>query len=276
MIVQVWGRPAATLVCAGGFAFIGERAWLNEKIFAVDTDAMCEEMSRVYEGDRFVATIPGQTFWMEKGKLVRVDEMTPFLRSAPPEEWPARTRAERGSVPDYAPATGRRSCSSQERGELDAALREFAGTLVGGVTFKSLHSLLSSEVPGRHLTFAFALRHEGSDERLVFEYEPSSCSFRSTASPDPERDYLAGLSCWASDLLAVLQGKLGPIAIQFGRATLWNAHPRRFRFDIFDDLYRASHPLRRPQSFLRTYEESWKKASATPAVIRAHRIPGGQ
>jgi hypothetical protein len=271
MIVRAWGQPVATLVCAGGFAFTGERAWLNERIFAVDTGALCDEMSRAYEGARFDAPTPGQTFWMENGRLARVEESTAFLRALPREEWPARKRAARGPLPDYGPATGRRSFSAQEREELESALRSFAATLVGGVTFKSLHSLLSAEVRGRRLALVFALRHDGPEGRLVFEYEPSSCSFRPVATADPEGSYLAGLSCWATDLLAILRGELGPIAIQFGRATLWNALPGRFRFDVFDDLYRASHPLRRPEAFLRIYERLWRMIPATPAVIRAHR-----
>jgi len=274
MIVAGWGCPAATLVCAGGFAFTGERAWLNERVFSVDADAMCGEMARACAPGRFVAATPGQTFSMEGGSLVRVDEASAFLRPAPREEWPPRRRAAGRVIPDYAPATGQRSCSLQERQELEAALDAFAATLVGGVTFKSLHSLLSAELPGRRLTLAFAVRHDGSADRLVFAYEPSSCSFSAVASKEPERSYLAGLSCWASDLLAVLRGELGPIAIQFGRATLWNALPRRFRFDIFDDLYRTSHPLRRPEAFLRTYEALWKAASATPVVLRTARASG--
>jgi hypothetical protein len=272
MTLEGWGEPAATLVCAGGFAFTGARAWLNERVFSVDADAMCEQMSRLHSGGRFVAARPGHTFWMENGCVARVNEATPFLRILPRERWPTRTRSGSGEVPDYEPATARRAFSADDRRELEAALRELAATLVGGLTFRSLHSIMHVEARDRRLTFAFALRQGDAGERLVFEYEPSSCSFRPGDPQDPERGYLAGLSCWASDLLAVLRGELGPIGILFGRATLWNALPGRFRFDIFEDLYRASHPLRRPEAFLRTYERLWRGTSANSTVIRARRV----
>jgi hypothetical protein len=269
LIGKEWGAPAAMLMCAGGFAFHGDRAWLNERVFSVDADAVCEEMSRTHAHGRFVAARPGQTFWMERGQLVRVDETTAFLRPMPRDQWPLRKKASSTVVRDYAPATGRRALSSEEREQLETALDGFAGTLVGGITFKSLHSLLVTEAPGRELTFAFALRHGDSGERLVFEYAPSSCSFRPSASRDPEGTYVAGLACWASDLLAVFRGELGPIGIMFGRATLWNALPQRLRFDLFEDLYRVSHPLSRPAAFLRTYTALWKRVAATSPVILA-------
>jgi hypothetical protein len=266
MIVRAWGAPAATLLCAGGFAFTGERAWLNERVFTVDPEAICEAMARGRPGV-FAVALPGQTFAMKDGRLLGVDEATPFVRTRPREEWPPRKRRPGVATVDYAPASGRRVCSSDDRRELETTLDAFAGTLVGGATFRSLHSLLCGEARGRRVTFAFALRHDGG-ERLVFEYEPSGCRFRSVDCPDPEGTYLAGLSCWASDLLSILRGELGPIAIQLGRATLWNALPQRFRFEIFDDLYRESHPLRRPTAFLRTYEGLWKSVASTEVVIR--------
>jgi hypothetical protein len=272
MLLRAWGDPAATLVCAGGFAFTGERSWLNQRIFSVDAETLCAEMSRAYEGARFVATRPGQTFWMAGGRLSGMQDTAPFLRTAPRERWPSRTRTGAGAIVDYSPATGRRGLSAHEEKELEHALDGLAATILGGVTFKSLHSLLACELPDRRLTFAFALRRGDAGERLVFEYEPSGCSFRRAASREPERTHLAGLSCWATDLLAVLRGELGPIAIQLGRATVWNALPRRFRFDVFDDLYRASHPLRHPEAFLRNYERRWSEASSVPVVVRAHRV----
>src|SRR5262249_32081043 len=66
-----------------------------------------------------------------------------------------------------------------------------------------------------------------------------------------------GFSCYGERawlVLAVLEGELGPLALSFGRSFPWNALPRRFQFDVFGELYRVSHPLRRPAAFLRNYE----------------------
>ena len=103
----------------------------------------------------------------------------------------------------------------------------------------------------------------------MFEYVPTRCGFAHTDGANPRTDYLAGLECWASDLLAVLEGALGPIALTYGRARLWNALPQRFHFDIFGELYRVSHPLRRPDEYARTYQRAWQAVAATVPTIAA-------
>ncbi len=139
--------------------------------------------------------------------------------------------------------------------------------------FRGLCSLLVSETD-RTPTFAFALRTgDGPAERtLTFSYEPTACRFAQSISETPRGTYLAGLACWATDLLAVLRGELGPIALTFGRARLWNALPQRFHFDIFGELNRVSHPLRRPAESARTYERLWQNCpKADPIITRRNQ-----
>ena len=271
LITTVWGTPAAVLMCAGGFVFQGERAWLNQRVFCVDNPAVCQLMSQLYPKTQFHATRPGQTFWMEGHRLKRVFDDTPFLTTTPPETWTARGsirgKDERTDILDYAPATGRREMESAETALLEQRLQEFAGSLVGGTTFKSLHSLLHDQATGRIPTFAIAVRDGNGGERRVYEYVPSACAFvRGTANA--EETYLAGIECWGTDLLAILGGDLGPIALSFGRARLWNALPDLFIFDLFAELYRMSHPLRRPAEYLRTYQRLWaRSANVTPVIL---------
>jgi hypothetical protein len=128
-----------------------------------------------------------------------------------------------------------------------------------------LMSLLASELPDRKPTFALVVRH--GDACTVFEYAPTACDFV-PGDPAPREAYLAGLECWAADLLAVLDGELGPIALTFGRARLWNAAPQRFHFDLFSELHRLCHPLRRPAEFLRTYRRLLAPhVAASPAIF---------
>jgi hypothetical protein len=149
---------------------------------------------------------------------------------------------------------------------LEQRLQEFAGSLVGGTIFKGLYSLLHDQATGRVPTFALAVRN--GDERRVYEYVPSACAFVRGAE-NPEKTYLAGMECWGSDLLAILGGDLGPIALNFGRARLWNALPDRFVFDLFAEFHRVSHPLRRPAEYLRTYQRLWaENASVQPVIFR--------
>lgn len=271
VITSAWGTPAAILMCAGGFTFQGERTWLNQRVFCVDNAVVCQQMSKLYPKEQFHVTRPGQTFWMEGHRLKRVFDDTPFLTTAPPETWPARGptggKDETTDVLDYAPATGRREMESGENALLEQRLQEFAGSLVGGTIFKGLYSLLHDQATGRIPTFAVALRDGSGDERRVYEYVPSACAFvRGTANP--KETYLAGIECWGTDLLAVLGGDLGAIALNFGRARLWNALPERFLFDLFGELHRTSHPLRRPAEYLRTYQRLWaRSANVAPTIF---------
>jgi hypothetical protein len=67
----------------------------------------------------------------------------------------------------------------------------------------------------------------------------------------------------------VLAGELGPIALTFGRARLWNALPGRLRFDMFPDLHRVSHPLRKPDAYYAIYERLWQRAKDTQPIYDA-------
>jgi len=269
LITTLWGTPAAMMTCAGGFAFHGDKAWLNERVFCVDTEAVCAMMTRVYKKEKFVAAIPGQTFVLVANKLNAIEPSTPFLTTAPREAWPSRKKLDAGAPPDYAPATGRRTLVEGELDELGARLGALAASLVGGALFKSLFSLLASELPDRKPTFVIVAR--SGDDRHVFEYVPARCAFERVADDQPEATYLAGLTCWAADLVAVLDGALGPIALTYGRARLWNALPRRFQFDPFGELYRVSHPLSRPAAYARTYERAWQAVASTAPMIHTRR-----
>jgi hypothetical protein len=231
-------------------------------------------MSKVYPKEQFHATRPGQTFVMEGHRLKRVFDSAPFLTTVPPEAWPSRNKDDSADIQDYAPATGRREMERGEYAVLEERLQEFAGALVGGTIFRGLYSLLQEHAKGRIPTFVFALRDSGNNERHLYEYVPSECAFvrGHQRTPTPEKTYLAGMECWGADLLAILGGDLGPIALNFGRARLWNASPDRFVFDIFSDLHRFSHPLRRPGEYLRTYRSIWaRNKNVEPAVFHIQR-----
>src|SRR5262249_34887021 len=132
--------------------------------------------------------------------------------------------------------------------------------------FRGLQSLLDDQAKGRVPTFAVALRDNGAGERRVYEYVSSACAFvRGTANA--EETYLAGIECWATDLLAILNGELGPIALSFGRARLWNALSEQFLFDFCSDLYRMRHPLRSAAEYLRAYQRLWTRSANTVPTI---------
>ncbi|MEP6863271.1 MAG: MBL fold metallo-hydrolase [Deltaproteobacteria bacterium] len=265
LITTIWGTPAAMVMCAGGFSFAGERAWLDRRVFCVDADQVVANMTKLYPKEKFFAGVPGQTFVMKANKLVAVETHTPWLATEPRETWPSRAKAP-AAIPDYTPATGRRELAAGELDRLATQLDELAGSLVGGGTFRSLHSLLATECGDRLPTFAIVVRD--GEQRHAFEYRATECRF--VASTRPDAAYLAGIEVWASDLVAVLDGAIGPIALTFGRARLWNALPERFSFEIFPELHRLSHPLRRPAAYAKTYDRLWTATRATMPVFK-HR-----
>jgi hypothetical protein len=265
LIETVWGTPQAMVTCAGGFAFTGEKAWLNERVFCVDTEQVCALMGNVYKKEKFYSGVPGQTWIQRAGKLHKVESAQPFLATAARDSWPSRAKAA-GEPRDYAPATGRRALDAGELDRLRTRLAELAGSLVGGAVFRGLASLLASECGDRRPTFALVVRDDGA--RRCFEYAPHACAF-SEGAADAERTYVAGLECWATDLLAVLDAALGPIALTFGRARVWNSLPGRLNFEIFNDLHRFSHPLRRPREYLALYERLLAPVRDTAPVIFA-------
>jgi hypothetical protein len=268
MISTYWGPPRAMIASAGGFSFYGQRAWLNQRIFCVDMVRVCKAMDDIFPPQRFFATRPGQTFHMEDNRLVRVDEDTPFLCTAPREEWPQRGRAPVKDIPDYEPATGRHELGHRELDRLRHRLNELAGALFGGPLFKGLYSLFGVEAEGRPTSFVFWLRNGTPKDKLVFAYNPNACTFDQIELENPRSVYFAGMECWATDLLAVLNGELGPIALGFGRAFLWNDLPKHFSFSLLDEMFRVSHPLRRPAEYFRTYEGLWQATTGSTPVIR--------
>jgi len=262
LITSVWGKPSAMLMCAGGFAFTGDQEWFNRRVFWVDVEAVCRQLSTMHKDEMFCATLPGQTFWMEANRVTRVDQGTPFLEVRARSEWPARARIAKTDSLDYAPASGRRDLSDEDRKRLKEGLDRLANALVGGILFRSLHSMLAIEAQGRKCTFALVLRVGSDGNAETFEYDASACAFIPVQGVDAREAYLAGWECWATDLLAVLDGEIGPIALMFGRARLWNLLPQRLRFDLHEGLTKLSHPLSRPGQYLRNYERLWAKNKA--------------
>ena len=130
--------------------------------------------------------------------------------------------------------------------------------------------MLAVETQGRKPTFAFVLRHGSEGSTLVFEYDASACAFVSVVVANPREVYLGGWECWATDLIAVLQGELGPIALMYGRARLWNHLPQRFCFDMQEALSRVSHPLSNPSGYLKIYRRMWERSKSIVSTIQAN------
>jgi hypothetical protein len=263
LVREAWGEPSALLLCGGGFFFHGERSWLNHRFFGVDASRAKAHLNASGAAFRYDAPTPGQTFVMSQGVLEERSRESPFLATAPSGSWPSRHKKPSGPVPDYRPATGREEMTAQDVDRLRRELQELADALPGSRLFRGLYSLLGVELAGLKCTFGLVLRH--GSRAAVFEYHPNGCAFHISRVEHPRDAYIAGLECWGTDLLAVLSGELSPIALSFGRAWLWNRVPERLDFCLLSELYRISHPLRKPAAYYETYRRVLENCGAPSA-----------
>jgi hypothetical protein len=262
-----WARAAAVLVVGASYAFDDARAWLNRNVFPWTSGDAQRALAPLVPEPVF-APAPGETFFMRRGKLVRRELGTAFVRTIPETDWPARDfRGNVKTLRSFQPATGRRRLPAAAVETLDTELDAFAAHLYAGGNFRSLYSLDESELGDRRATFALALyngRAPSDDDRadLVYEYVPQACAFRRVQCDEPRRRYAATYECWASDLLAYLRCELSPTTLYFAYSRSYNALPRRFRFDLNHALFEYVHPLRQPARCLARYERLFEQATA--------------
>ncbi len=264
-----WGEPAAFLFCGGGFAAEGEQAWMNRQMFRADSERVAAAMSVALPGRTILAPTPGQTVRMVHGALAGVEAERPFLRALPRAEWPSRAHAGDVTLMEtYPPFTERRALTAPERDELTGELAELAAFLHGGDLFRALYSLGDGELEGREPTLALVLL-DGDEDAITFEYDVAACAFVPADVADPFADYVAGVECWARDLLAVLRGDVGPTAIVFGRGRVWTSIPERIALSFESLLWPYCHPLRRPARFARLYRKLLATERGAPLCVRA-------
>ena len=189
------------LICAGGFAFHGEQAWFNQRVFWVDTEAVCRHLSAVRKDERFFSALPGQTFWMEGNRLAKVEESTPFLGVAPRAQWPARGRILRADTPDYAPATGRRDLADGDAERASRAVGPTRGCAGRRHPFPqpAFDAGGRSAGPQAHVRSGAAPWSRTVPRRSSNTTPPPAPSFPAW-TVDPRDVYIAGWECWATDL----------------------------------------------------------------------------
>lgn len=269
-LCYLWSPPAAALICGGGFAFQSDRAWLNQHVFTADSEAAFAAMRTMSPDRLFINQLPGQTITMKQGKVSAVDDRAPFLSVPPRSEWPSREyRPVVSLMEEYRPATGRTTLPSEDREALAQKMSAFGEKLYGGPLHSALYSLTKEDLRGRKPTFVIVLYVNDDGDSVCFEYRPQASDFVPVSSADPFGEYVAGMECWATDLLAVLSGDLSPLAITFGRMRSWTTTPSRAVFDFGVALFMGYHPLRVSDNYLRLYRGLLEKEPAGVPKIPA-------
>lgn len=263
-----WGAPLATLICGAGWSFDRERAWMNHHLFPIDSQRLASALTQLTGASEVRAPIPGYGHVMRDGAIVASHTQRSFIRARAPALWPPRDyRGEGPGLLDYSPACGRTRIGADGRETLARELIDFARYLYGTPVFCELHSLPTKLSSGAWARPCLSLRDDGG--AWVLAYEPSACAFISHACADPTLEFAAGLECWASDLLALLEGELGASALCYaGRLRVWNHSPRQLRISP-RELWNFGHPLRRPDRAAHLYRRLLAAQPEREPSIRA-------
>lgn len=266
-VTRAWGRPAASLFCGGGFAFDGDRARLNRRTFTADSSRVAASLRALCPGETFVAPLPGQSVRAEGREAFVEEGFAPWLRPLPEARWPDRAfDPSPWHLDAFSPASGTTSLSTDDFASLLEELAGFAAHLYGQGTFRGIHSLSAAHLEGRRPTVAFVCRvDEGA---VTFAYSPSERAFHPVRCERPAEEFIAGVECWASDLLGLFRVEFSAAALLFGRYRSWNALPDRFALHLVGELMHYAHPLRQPER----YEALYRRLLAREAP-RPPRVP---
>ncbi len=253
-IEREWGQPAAALICGAGWSFAGTRKALNHAVFPLSSDALAQSLAALAPNSRCIAATPGLTISMRSGELVDIKEGETFIKSLPREQWPERDyRSTLGILADYQAACGEPHFDSTCLPELLEGLADLARFLYAGPLFRALHSLGNDDTQNRYPALALRLRSDPAGHAFTLRYEPRACAFIACECADPVATFISGIECWASDLLALLRGELGPSALCYaGHLRTWNHAPSQVYVSP-DMLWHFAHPLRRPKAAAALY-----------------------
>ncbi len=259
--------PLASVMCGGGFSFTGARAWMNKAFFPLDSEKLFEGLGLLAPEERFLVPLPGGQITVTKDRIVSTSEHAPFLSAQPREAWPDRAYAPGSVEPGTVePASGRAELAAGELEELTGRLVAFAEFLYGTPLFRALLSLSSVGLPAK-TTAKFAISAVSGEADHVFEYDPAGGRFELLKQAAPLSDYVAGMECFATDLLGYLRGQLAPSALMFGRLSRWRGTAESLTPAIDRAIWVYGHPLRRQAQYLELYRSLYAaEPKETPKV----------
>lgn len=273
-IEREWGQPAAALICGAGWSFAGTRKALNHAVFPLSSDALAQSLAALAPNSRCIAATPGLTIHMRSGEIVDIKEGETFLKSQPRELWPDRDyRPTLRTLADYPAACGKPYFDCACLPELLEGLADLGRFLYGGPLFCALHSLGNDDTGDLRPALALRLRSDPAGDAFTLRYEPRACAFVTSTCEDPVGTFVSGIECWASDLLALLRGEIGPSALCYaGHLRTWNHSPSQVYVSP-DMLWHFAHPLRRPEAAAALYRRLLATLPETVPQIAAARVP---
>lgn len=245
------GLPRFTAITGGGWRHPPELAWVDAVAFSVDPSRLASVLSKSC-GTTVRAVLPGQGAQLGGLAAQEVSESAVTLTGTS-----ARSELERVQVPAKLPPAVM-PADMPDWTRLGACLETFARFLYARPVFAQTHSLPDADA------LAFVLHTQSAP--AVFAYRPSAAAFERIDAADPCTQFLSGFECWASDLLALFEGRLGPSALCYsGRLRCWNRAADRLRVSPHL-LWLFSHPLHRPDVARALYDNV--AASCGPVAVQ--------
>jgi hypothetical protein len=265
--------PVLLFVLGCGFGIAGDVSWLNRHAFPGDPGMVAASIGKQLPRQRVAAPFPGQSVTLRDHAVEEEAAGCSLLGPCPNEQWPAH-RADPdipSPAPDYSPACGRTELLPEERGALADVLAELAAHLYGGPIFQRLLAVSDAQFAPRRATLALSLRVP-DESPWVFAYDLAGCRFERVGSTSPRDDFVVGLECWATDLLAVLRMEMVSGYLLLGRVRCWNAAPEQVPIDALEAISIFGHPLRHPARALALYRRMLQWLGTQPSariVLRA-------
>lgn len=257
---QNWTPPTLTAVYGGGFSFEGSLSWLNENVFNCDQNDVVKHFRKLVPEAKIHPSLPGETFVLQSGQWTETLPSTDYLRAQSIEQWPKHQAKKPNSEEIkkfFPPGCGRTDITTKEEQELTEQLQRFAQFLFNSSLFYTLYRIGPNDCKNTRPTVAFLLRTNANNQKTVWAYDPQASAFkRDTAAEqtqDPTAAYLAGVECWATDLLALFKFERTAGYTLFGHMRFWNSMAQQWNIELDTALYLYTHPLCQPDRYYTVY-----------------------
>ncbi len=255
------GAPRMTAITGGGWSHPADVAWLDALAFSIDPQRLARALQSQC-GAPVVVARPG------RGVRLGARALEAIRSEAIVAGDPARPPASAVCVPDrFAPVLPAQALHERAWSRLEAGLRTLARHWFGRAAF--VHAMSAATAS----SIAFAVHGPALpwDAPRVYAYAPWAGAFVRSAATDPYTTFSSGFECWAGDLLALFEGRIGPSALCYtGRVRCWNRSPDQLRVSPHD-LWSFAHPMRCPELALALYEHVAGELGPVSIDIRGAR-----
>jgi len=248
-------EPSLWLFCGLGFAFSDSLAHLNAKVFPLVNTTLAEIVHSLYPTGQHETPLPGSSYRLENGKVLKQKDFALFLQPSSSDQWPER-KGSTGKELGYPCYSTKAPLSEQEWVTLENHLKTFFSAFFFKTLFRDLVWLTPQKIGGK-IPHACVVLLDGEDGYRDFVFDPRQASKVSpSAAENPWETYVAGFECWARDLLGVFEGTIGNFRVSAGRWRFWCHTPHMLDPEHVQWLV-PLFPLYATETALKLYRHLW-------------------